>query len=352
MSSFDTVIIGGGLAGLSCGIHLLNSKPGSNVMIIDRLQDESYNRYHRMCGEALSQATVKEMKPIHLMGKRHHINKVEEVWPDNLVIKAKVRGHIIDRPAFLQSLCDDFIARGGLLKNGFIQKIIFESDHYQLFTSEEVIRCNWLVGADGAFSRVRKYLFSETPKTLLAVKQFIIQRLSIDDQTIRFVYDEKYKGGYLWEFPCGSHLNTGYPKGCDQLRDTVVEENGRYIPLGSLQTVVNGNACLIGDAAAMVNPLSFGGIRIAMLSGKMAAKSLAKGNLNFYQNWWSNSPFSNSTFYDCYLESQGWSNEEMAKFIHPFRRGYGVISFIRAYISKPDQRKMILSYYRSFKWGW
>ena len=352
MLKFDTVIIGGGLAGLSCGIHLLDSKPGSDVVVIDRLQDDAYDRYHRTCGEALSKATEKEMKPIRLVGQRHTIDMIEEVWPGNLIIKAKIRGFIIDRPIFLHSLQDDFIGRGGHLINGSIARIVTEGDYYLLHTGEEVIRCRWLVGADGAFSRVRKSLFLETPKELLAVKQFVVQRFSEDDQTIRFVYDEKYGGGYLWEFPCGSYLNTGYPKGCGHLIDDIVEENGRYIPLGSLENVVQGHACLVGDAAAMVNPLSFGGIRIALLSGKMAAKALAKGDLSNYQKWWIKSSFSDPVFYDCYVTSKGWDNEDMWQFIHPFRRGYGVIPFVLAYLSRPNQRKMITSYYRSFKLGW
>jgi len=74
--------------------------------------------------------------------------------------------------------------------------------------------------------------------------------------------------------------------------------------------------------------------------------------LKHYQKWWSKSSFSNPVYYDCYLISQDWSNEDMLEFIHPFRQGYGAMSFIRAYLTKPDQRKMILAYYRSFSLGW
>jgi hypothetical protein len=42
----------------------------------------------------------------------------------------------------------------------------------------------------------------------------------------------------------------------------------------------------------------------------------------------------------------------MADFISSFRRGYGLMSFIRAFFAKPEQRKMVMAYFRSFKYGW
>jgi digeranylgeranylglycerophospholipid reductase len=352
MRSYDVVIVGGGLSGLSTGIHLLLRRPNLDVLIIERLSGSSYGRYHRMCGEALSDAALREMSPIQLLGRRHRILFAEEHWPDGTVIKARAKGYIIDRPELLRSMQDRFRAAGGTIRNEALKDVTPVADGYILNTEDGAISCSWLVGADGAFSRVRKQLFHERPRSMIAVKQYLLPRKMEADDTIVFHYHSRYQGGYRWEFPCGESTNMGFPKGSEVVTDEVEEENGRYIPIGALHEVVSGRACLVGDAAGMVNPVSFGGIRIALLSGRKAAEALSIGNLQRYQVWWGRSPYSNENFYQCYLQGRDWSDEDMADFISSFRRGYGLMSFIRAFFAKPEQRKMVMAYFRSFKYGW
>ncbi|MDD3398484.1 MAG: NAD(P)/FAD-dependent oxidoreductase [Candidatus Methanomethylophilaceae archaeon] len=352
MDRYDVVIVGAGLSGLSCGIHLLLLEPEWKVLIMDRLSSESYPRYHRMCGEALSDAAVEEMKPIKLTGVRHRILFAEEHWPDGTVIKAKARGFIIDRPAFLGSMQEMFQGLGGCILWDRLQSVQESEDGFVLQAREGNISCSWLVGADGAFSRVRSELYSEQPRSMIPVKQFLLRGRMASDDTIVFHYGSRYQGAYRWEFPCGDHTNMGYPKGCQEPYGDVVEENGRYIPIGALKEVVRGRSCLVGDAAGMVNPVSFGGIRVAMLSGKKAALYLSRGSLEGYQSWWDDSQYSRTEFYEAYLEGRGWNDEDMSEFIHPFRKGYGISAFIRAYLRRPGQRRMVMAYLRSFKIGW
>lgn len=352
MNRFDVVIAGAGLAGLSCGIHLLLHRSDLKVMILDRLSSDSYNRYHRMCGEALSDATVKEMSPIELAGVRHRILFAEEHWPDGTVIKAKAKGYIIDRPKFLSSLQHRFKELGGEIREDCLLDVRDGGDGFTIRTKTGEVSCDWMVGADGAFSRVRSNLFQDRPRSMIAVKQFLLRHKAVSDDTIVFHYHSRYQGGYRWEFPCGEYTNMGYPKGCQEPYGDIEEENGRYIPIGALREVVKGRCCLVGDAAGMVNPVSFGGIRVALLSGRKAADSLAKGDLEAYQSWWIDSPYSLPAFYEAYLQGKEWSDDEMTDFIHPFRRGYSPLAFLLAYLSKPKQRRMIVAYLRSFKVGW
>jgi len=52
MQDYDVLIVGGGLAGFSCACHLKGK--GLKVAVIERMSSERYGKYHRTCGEAVS----------------------------------------------------------------------------------------------------------------------------------------------------------------------------------------------------------------------------------------------------------------------------------------------------------
>ncbi len=352
MPRYDLIVAGAGLSGLSCAIHFLHRQPGASVLVLEKLPGERYSRYHRICGEALSDKARREMAPIELAGRRQRIRYAEERWPDGTAIRAKVSGHIVDRPLLLASMKENLLSLGGELIETPLLAIGGDEDGYLIRTAEDAHTCRWLVGADGAFSRVRSELFDEKPGSLIPVKQFLLPGSMERDDCIIFHFDQRYDGAYRWEFPCGDVINAGFPKGTQEPFSDALEESGRYIPIGALQNVVSGNCCLVGDAAAMVNPLSFGGIRIALLSGKRAAMAIAKGDLGGYQSWWERSPFSRRDIYEAYLECKTWSDEEMSAFVQPFRKGYSMIAFILAYLRWPGRRRMTSAYLHSFIYGW
>lgn len=114
-------------------------------------------------------------------------------------------------------------------------------------------------------------------------------------------------GGYCWVFPKGDHLNIGvggWTAIGPELR-TRLDDYTRFVGLDPArleghrgyrlplrregEAVVRKNAMLVGDAAALVDPLSGEGIWAAFVSGRLAAEEGAKylsgaiGNVTGYQ---------------------------------------------------------------------
>jgi flavin-dependent dehydrogenase len=106
-------------------------------------------------------------------------------------------------------------------------------------------------------------------------------------------------GGYGWIFPKGDHVNVGVggwgsegPRLRAHLRrmceaywidpDSATETRGYRLPMRRGGTLVRGNAAVIGDAAALVDPFSGDGMYEAFLSAKLVAEAVLAGDLESY----------------------------------------------------------------------
>ena len=108
----------------------------------------------------------------------------------------------------------------------------------------------------------------------------------------------------------------------------------------------------MGDAAAMANPVSFGGIRTALVSGRMAAYAIAKKNLKQYQTAWKRSGFSDPIFMKGYHTLASMSNDEMTRSILPYKGGLTAFNHAKAMLKHPEYRELYRSYGLSLRFGW
>jgi flavin-dependent dehydrogenase len=282
----------------------------------------------------------------------NRIHRAEEIWPGDLSITSRADGYIIDRALFLRDIIQEFIDHGGMVCNGSVRTVLRKGERFALgLRSGETLSCSYLVGADGACSRVRKNLFGEEPPLMVPARQYLLDR-EMPGDVIRFHYGSRYGGGYKWEFPFGGMTKVGFPAGTDDLGEEAVESHARMIPAGGLSRVVQGNACLVGDAAAQANPLTFGGIRVAMVAGKMAARAICDGDIGTYERWWRSSTFSSPIFLRVYRRLVGMSEEELRNSVLPFQRGYGPLSYAKAYLTRPGFRDMYRAYRLTNEYGW
>jgi flavin-dependent dehydrogenase len=122
--------------------------------------------------------------------------------------------------------------------------------------------------------------------------------------------------------------------------------------MGGLSRIVDGNALLVGDAAALVNPLTAGGIRSALLSGRRAAEAIAVRDLRRYQEWWDSSGLSNPLFLKAFRSFERMSDTNYARMIRPFRRPFNLPLAAYYYATWPEFRDFIRSYVPSDRYGW
>lgn len=157
------------------------------------------------------------------------------------------------------------------------------------------LRAHWLIGADGAHSRVRRLVFGGAPPAGAVAIEGLISR----DRVARYP-DTRFdfgavRGGYGWLFPKGDHINAGlYVWHRDRARPrrrelsewtraalgTATLEQVRGFPLGTwagARPVARGRVLLAGDAAGQVEALLGEGIYGALYSGQQAAAAVIGG---------------------------------------------------------------------------
>lgn len=147
----------------------------------------------------------------------------------------------------------------------------------------------------------------------------------------------------------GNHL--GFPKGTDPVPPEYLERHRRAIPVAKAERLVCGRCCLVGDAACQANAISFGGIRTAMVAGRMAAEAIVRGDLSSYERHWSSSPYAKASDMGTFARLRSMSNQEMIGMTEPFRDGYDGLSALKALLLSSD-RKLYRTLWSSGRYGW
>jgi len=157
------------------------------------------------------------------------------------------------------------------------------------------VSCRYLVGADGARSRVAQSFGLSRNREFLTGIEAEYRRLDgLDETFLHCFIDSRIAPGYLsWIAPgpefvqVGTAVGHGHKPDLERFRTAtgslfgfdetlVVERRSGLIPCGGLlpRTSAPG-VMLIGDAAGMVSPLTAGGIQLAFRFGRRAGQLIA-----------------------------------------------------------------------------
>lgn len=337
------LIIGSGPAGMSAA----NALKGTNgVCVLERLTDSTFDRYHSVCGEAVSE----RMCGLVGIDRESMVSDADAIsisFPGGVDIRVPVRGHIIDRPGMLRRMREDC---GAELVRGTAVSVREEDGEYVVSTTAGEIRCKYLIGADGAHSVVRRDVFGTEPAGMLPV----VNTLSPGDggSVLAFTVGGGFDGFYAWRFPSKpGTVSIGFPKGAEE-PDGVMSRGARHLPFGGVPRAVSGNAMLVGDAAGLANALCYGGIGAAMLSGKKAADAVRRGRPEIYGRWYGRCIYRDPRFMEAHKAFSAWTDGDIEDAMEPFRRGYSLFRGARAMLRRPSYAGVYMAVWMALRFGW
>ncbi|WP_082662442.1 NAD(P)/FAD-dependent oxidoreductase [Candidatus Methanomethylophilus sp. 1R26] len=341
----DAIVIGSGPAGASCARFL--RMRGIDVTLIERMTS-NFNTYHRICGSAVSRKGVRHLR-LKDNEIQNRIGLLRLRWPGGITTDIRVRGYIIDRPVLIARLREEVSDSGGEIVTGSVTEVSQDENGCTAVLSDgREFHADYLIGADGAFSVVRKKIFGTEPGSIIKVAESYID--SPPDGNLIFKIGEKYRGLYSWSFPCGSGRTVG--TSADLKSEVAGSPLCRCTPTGAVDELINGRAILIGDAGGLANPVSYGGLRTAFESAFEAASAIDKGDLNQYQNWWSNSVKSSMGFGDLHDLVVSMTDYDYSEFSSRMNHRSLYLNGLDSVIHNPKYFRYYIGCLQALRFGW
>lgn len=309
-AEFDVAIIGAGPAGVGCALALRNS--GLKVVLIDK---RKFPR-DKTCGDAIPGPTLRYLREIlpefteewELFEQKHRTRKSILFMPNgaSVSINWKTKAYNSARMPFDNFLFDlvKKYTSTTIIENATVRDLTRVGETIELkVKDQESLKCKVAVGADGATSRVYKYLGDGTEQRLpqsVAVRAYY-ENVNFPEDANGF-YLLKNFPGYFWIFPLENNL---YNVGLGLLRSDMKEgfnlkkyleqvvsaddEIGKMFKKSELKSKVLGHNLtsfnkkiaisgerylLIGDAAHLIDPIQGHGIDKGIRSGAIAAEQI------------------------------------------------------------------------------
>ncbi|MFW9852060.1 MAG: NAD(P)/FAD-dependent oxidoreductase [Candidatus Thorarchaeota archaeon] len=290
MKKVDIAVIGAGPAGLQAAISLAEKGYAPLVFEEDPIIGQPIQ-----CGEGISENGLKDFS-IPISSSSICVRKLESCrlfFASDHEVLGDITAYTINRDFFDQYLANKAIDLGAtILTSSKVEKVSRKKNSLLIKVKDKVnseYECKLLIIAEGCVAKIAQSLNFSAPTPLIRAFEYKIKGEWTDK--LEFYFDsKKYPSGYCWIFPKEDESNIGivtYAKERKKRLDKFLKEKkipaeilgkiGGSIPMhGPVKKLHDNRIMLVGDVAGMVNPVFYGGIRIAMTSGKVAGEIAAK----------------------------------------------------------------------------
>jgi len=282
---FHTIIIGAGPGGLSCATHL--AKEGKDVLVLERNKTIG----PKICAGGVTWSGLARHLPEELIERQFKKQHVHSTLQKIVVEAPEPIISTINREAVGRWMAQDAANSGAILCTN--QPVVKITEN-QVHTETSCFTYDFLVGADGSNSMVRRFL--NVPTDLIGVGI----HYHLPGHFPEMIWDldpDLFKSGYAWIFPHKDRASVGaYANRNDlspvKLRDNLhcwMKKQGlNFKGLKAEVATINfdyrgwhfGNTFLAGDAAGIASGLTGEGIYPAVLSGETIAKTILDSAFN------------------------------------------------------------------------
>ena len=308
-ADYDLVVVGAGFAGLACARRA--AERDLSVLVLER-QSEPGERIHTT-GILVREAWEEWAAPASLVRR---IQRVRVYDPSHRFVELERDSYFFmatDTAGLLRHLVDETLRSGAEIRfgapyegvvsmapagpaRGSMRGSMRGSIPLTLAGSGAAsgVTCRFLVGADGARSRVAESFGLDRNRRLLKGVEWEYEPRDGDGDCLHCFIDPECAPGYIgWVVPGVGATQVGLALHRDRRADMrrfsakidglfglsgrrVLEKRGGVIPIGGLLKNFHADrVLLVGDAAGMVSPLTAGGIHQAYRFGKLAADAIA-----------------------------------------------------------------------------
>ena len=318
----DVIIIGAGPAGTSCAKKLAEN--GFSVKVFDKRAEIGAPK---RCGEGISEASQNLIGKIPDRCIAQKIRGARLYAPDGRYLDAILSegGFVLERKIFDKWLAEEAVKAGASVQaNTFVSGLLKDDRGYftgvkaEFMGNEFEEKARIVVCAAGAESPLRTQALGVYSKLNLIDSCIQYEMTNIDtvpDLIHIYLSSVLAPRGYVWVFPKGEHranvglgivpqdkkpgeFMTEFLKLHPEIsKGSILEVNAGCVPVGGMvKDMVANGFVLCGEGANHVNPIHGGGIKEAIISGQMAADTIAeclkkgdvsKNALNKYnEDWW------------------------------------------------------------------
>jgi geranylgeranyl reductase family protein len=298
---FDALVIGAGPAGSATALRL--ARAGARVLLVDR---QRFPR-DKPCGGGLTGRALRHAPC--------DVSPVVEHEVDRFELRLRYRRRFVrgsDVPLIRMTqrrrldafLAEQAAAAGADFRDGVtVDGLAVGPDGGTANVGGERVAAGVVVGADGANGVTARAAGIELDAVRGVALEGNVAYGEVDAERYRGIAVVELgtvPGGYGWVFPKGDHANVGVggwpaegPRIREHLRrlcaahgidpERLTAVRGHRLPMRKAGSPASaGRVLLVGDAAALVDPLSGDGIYEAFVSAELAAECILSGRLEDY----------------------------------------------------------------------
>lgn len=288
----EVSVVGGGPGG--CWSAILLARRGHTVTLLDPQAP-----WEKPCGGGVTTRALERFDIFSGQLPRKQIQDVTVYFGDtnSVTLKPTQPLAIVSRKDLAQWLLDEALRLGVRFLNDRVTQIAREKSRWQIKTKTTSVGADFIVGADGATSFVRRTLAKPlSPQDLCITLGYYIPGDAPPAMKIFFVPSLE---GYIWSFPRPNHISYGLisrsgpgrtAKARELLANFIVADLGPEVmeqaefysaPVPCLQkttwkdNVISGDGwALVGDAAGLADPITGEGIYFAFRSAEILADTI------------------------------------------------------------------------------